>query len=315
MNNSLTICITGAGGTVGRLLVEHYLRNPQVTIKAIERSEMAMAELLATFQNNPRLEPILADLLDAPSFQGALTDCDVVIHCAALKHVLIGKQFPERQAYENVTAFYNLIRAARGAKVQKFLLCSTDKAAQPTGVMGATKHLLEFICRDAATPTFATGAVRFANILGSNGSLLHVIQNRLKDGGDITLRDPRMTRYFLRAPEVVELIDYALTHIQNGEIFTRDTPTARIQDVIEVAFEHYGIPEHRLRMTTQQTQENTHERLISPDEVYLTRKASHYFIVRGTHGATLTQVEQERALSSSTQNLSKNQIRTLLYGN
>ncbi|SRR6266568_4334360 len=308
-----TLLITGAGGTVGRLLIDHFLKDPAIRIKALERSEMAMADLINIYGNNSRVELLLADLLDIPSYRDELKDCNAIIHCAALKHVIIGKHFPERQAYENVTAFCNLIREARNSKIQRFLFCSTDKAAQPTGVMGASKHLLEFICRDAATPTFATGAVRFANIIGSNGSLLHVIQNRLKDGKDIILRDKRMTRYFLRPQDATELIAYALTNLQKGEVFIRDTPTARIEDVINVTMRHHDIPLERLKVSTEPTYENIHERLIAPDEILLTRKISQYFIIGGDQGVPLTNKEQERALSSSVDTISKQKIQELLY--
>lgn len=309
-----TILITGAGGTVGRLMIDHYIKDPAVHIKALERSEVAMADLLASYSGNTQIEPILADLLDTSSFRNALQDCDVVIHCAALKHVVIGKYFPARQAYENVTSFCNLITAARESGVKKFLFCSTDKAAQATGVMGGSKHLLEFVCRDSATDTFATGTIRFANILGSSGSLLRIIQDMRTHENDFTLRNKDMTRYFMRPNDVIELATYALSNMKRGEIFIYDTPSALIQDVIEVAFEHYNLPQSRLKITTMMTHENIHERLISQDEKPRTLRQADFFIIDGTNGEKLTTAEYERASSSSISNLTKPDIKKLIYG-
>jgi UDP-N-acetylglucosamine 4,6-dehydratase len=310
-----TVLITGAGGTVGRLLIDHYLKDSSIRIKALDRSEMGMAKLLIAYENNPRIEPILGDLLDLSSFRGALSGCDTVIHCAALKHVTIGKHFPGRQAYENVTSFYNLINEARRSGVKKFLFCSTDKAAQPTGVMGSTKHLLEHVCRDAATDSFATGSIRFANILGSNGSLLQVLYDRLQNGKEFTLRDERMTRYFLRSHEVIELASYALAHMQKGEIYIFSTPSALIKDVVGVVFDHYESPRENLKIAVTPSYENIHERLISHDEKSRTRRNGRFLIVGGSGGKELTSAEFERAFSSSVGNLTKAEIKDMLYGN
>lgn len=309
-----TILITGAGGTVGRLLVDHYLKDPSITIKALERSEMAMAGLLGAYDNEPRVECILADLLDPSSFRNALKDCDMVIHCAALKHVTIGKHFPERQAYENVTCFYNLIRESRASGVKKFLFCSTDKAAQPTGVMGGSKHLLELVCRDAATDTFATGTIRFANILGSNGSLLPLLQSKLDNDEDFILRDERMTRYFLRSHEVIELVTYALAHMKQGEIFIFDSPSALIKDVVEVVFEHAGMPQKKITLATAPAYENIHERLVSQDERSRTLRRDGFFVIDGDAGEEPTSTDYERAFSSSVGNISKAEIKKMIYG-
>lgn len=312
--NQTTILITGAGGTVGRLLIDHYVKDPTIRIKALERSEVAMADLLNAHGNTTQIEPILADLLDVSSFRESLAGCDIVIHCAALKHVVIGRHFPGRQAYENITSFYNLVNAARESGVKKFLFCSTDKAAQPTGVMGSAKHLLEFVCRDSATETFSTGTIRFANIIGSSGSLLKVIENLSASKNDFTLRDTRMTRYFLRPQEVLELADYALSHMKNGEIFIFDTPSALIKDVAEIAFEHYGLSHKQLKIATTPTHENIHERLISADERQRTVRNGKFFIIDGSEGKQLTEDEYRRASSSSSNNLQKDAIRDLIYG-
>ncbi|HSX29635.1 MAG TPA: polysaccharide biosynthesis protein [Candidatus Saccharimonadales bacterium] len=311
-----TLFITGAGGSVGQSLIKYFLsNNPKIRIKALERSEMAMAELLALYGNNQRVKPILADLLDFKGLQHELQGCDAVIHCAALKHVIIGKFYPERQAYENVTAFYNIISAAKAAGVPKFIFCSTDKAAQPTGVMGASKHLLEFICRDSATPTFNTATVRFANIIGSNGSLLRVIDSRIKDGADIVLRDERMTRFFLRQENAIALIDYALNHAHLGEIFVRDTPAARIKDVMEVVLEARNIPLSRIKPSREKIFENLYERLVAPEEIEHTRIVDEvYFTVGGQKGAELSRLDAKRALSSSNGTIDKQAIKELIYG-
>lgn len=311
---SEVILITGAGGTVGSLLVGHIIKNTRDTVHAVERSEQAMAFLALRYGDNPRVKLCLGDLLDPQSFAHAADNVDTVIHCAALKHVAIGEAFPDRQARENVTGFCNIIQIARSRGVKKFLLCSTDKAATPTSVMGATKYLLERICINATTAEFKASAVRFANILGSNGSLLHLIEDRIKKGDNITLRDKRMTRYLMHKHHATDLIFYAVKNMQGGEIFTFAAPTARVEDIMKVAVEHYGGDHSRIVHTQAITRENIDERLFSAEELHFVRKSGSFLSMHGTQGDALTEDERLHALSSTTNTLSGNDLREYLFG-
>lgn len=308
-----TVLITGAGGTVGQMLMAHYSRQPDVNILALERSEQAMAKLVNLYGEHPSVKLHLADLLHPTSFQDIVNGCDAVVHCAALKHVLIGKRFPERQARENVDAFCNIFQWARLARVKKFLLCSTDKAATPTSVMGATKYLLERICISGSTENFCASAVRFANVIGSNGSLLPSIKAQLSEGRDVVLRNPQMTRYFMHQTDTVALIQFALENMVGGEVFTYDTPAALVKDVIEVVLDKMDMPTSRLKIATSETHENINERLVSPDEIGSVRKIGHFFVINGHDGESINELDKQRALSSAMAKLTKEQIKELLY--
>ncbi len=312
-----TILLTGAGGTVGQMLMSDLTKNPFYEIHALERSEQAMAELLNQYGDNKKVKLYLADLLRLESIKEPLDGCEIVIHCAALKHVKIGNTFPTQQAQENLNGFSNILNLARIAGVNKFLFCSTDKAATPTSVMGATKYLLEQICITASTATFNTAAVRFGNILWSSGSLLPLVEKRLAAGQDILLTDKRMTRYLMHQNEVLNLIKFALDTMDGQEIFTYQAHAARVNDILEVAIEQMVETTIRRKpqiITLQKPfQENLHERFIRPEEVEKVRKSGYFLILNGIRGEKPTDREIQYALSSNNNLLSKNELKQFLY--
>jgi UDP-N-acetylglucosamine 4,6-dehydratase len=307
-----TVLIAGAGGSVGRMLMAHFTKDTTVQVRALERSEQAMAELVALYGKNPNVTLCLGDLLDPDSFKQVLDGCDAVIHCAALKHVLIGQTFPTRQARENVNGFCNILEYAQQAGVRRFLLCSTDKAATPTSVMGATKYLLERLCMNASTDSFSAAAVRFVNVIGSNGSLIPIIESRLATRHPVTLRHKQMTRYFMHQHDAVALICHALERMQGGEIFTYNAAAARVQDVMETVLEHHGADASHIVLAQEPTKENIDERLVSPEEMPHLRKSDRFLVLHGK-GDGLMEHEKQNALSSSAIMLQKEKIKELLY--
>ncbi len=308
-----TILITGAGGSVGQMLLAHFVKDPSLQIRALERSEQAIAELLHLYKDNKNIELYFADLMQPETLSEPLSGCDIVIHCAAYKHVNIGKAFPTQQVQENITAFCNILNLSRRAKIKKFLFCSTDKAATPTSVMGSTKYLLEQICMNATTPSFTAAAVRFGNILWSNGSLLPLIEKKIMADQDITLNHEQMTRYLMHKHEVIDLILFALENMRGGEIFTYNAVAASIKDVMEVVLEKSAKKQPKIVISTKATHENIHERFIHPEEAGKVRKQGQFLAIHTSYGNKPDQEELERALSSKTKLLSKSEIKKFLY--
>ncbi len=313
------ITITGAGGTVGLILVEHFLglgRN--IEVRAIERSEIAMSNLIDISRNSSNLKNFLIDLNSSVDLEDVIKGSDVIIHCAALKHVSVGATFPEELAIQNVCSFGNIVRLAKKYEVKKVLLCSTDKAATPTSVMGASKLLLEKIVCFSSNKKTAFAAVRFGNILNSSGSIIPKIISRLNKKEDIKIVDNKMTRYVLLHTDVIKLIEYALHKMKGGEIFIPNVNSVMIVDlvktIVEIFCEKNNLSKEKIKILTGENlyKENVNERMANFDELSFLFESDGYFILDMNGKNYGKSCKQINIPSSEKNTISKEEIKELL---
>jgi len=237
-----TILVTGAGGSIGSELTRLIAKWHPRKLVLLEANEFALYEIERTLKltNGTVVVPVLGSVADAALVKRTLETegVEVIFHTAAHKHVPLVEINALEGVRNNVIGTRVLVEAAREAGIERFVLISTDKAVRPSSVMGATKRWAELIVRyygaegDAGRQRFC--AVRFGNVLGSNGSVVPLFREQIAAGGPVTLTDERMTRYFMSIHEAAELIVQAGALSEGGDIFLLDMgKPIRIRELAE----------------------------------------------------------------------------------
>lgn len=224
------VLITGAGGTIGSELASQILAFAPAHLALLERSEYALYEVDRRLRKERpneahRTSRTLVDIRDAQHLEIAVAAAtpDIVLHAAAHKHVPLGEENPAEYIRNNALATRQLAEICEDAGVERFVFISTDKAINPTSVMGASKRAAEILLLDmAAKSNMRIMAVRFGNVLGSSGSAVPLFLEQIADGGPVTVTHPEVTRYFLRQSEAISLVLQAATMGNHGCVFMLD---------------------------------------------------------------------------------------------
>jgi FlaA1/EpsC-like NDP-sugar epimerase len=222
------VLITGAGGSIGSELSRQVARlGPQrmVLLGHGEGSLFTIAGEIATLLPADRLRTVLADVADATRIRSVFSEerPTIVFHAAAHKHVTLCEQNVCEAVRNNVLGTRVVAIAAAAASVAKFVMISTDKAVNPTNVLGATKRLAEIICQSTGTDSATEFvSVRFGNVLGSRGSVVPIFAEQILRGGPVTITDRNIRRYFMTIPEAVSLILAAGTATRDGSVCVLD---------------------------------------------------------------------------------------------
>ena len=271
-----TVMVTGAGGSIGSELCRQIARFVPARLVLFEQSEFALytieQELKLDF---PALDfaCLVGDVRDAARVDEVMRQHrpDVLFHAAAYKHVPLMEQHNAWQAIRNnVLGTWTVARAAQQHGVGKFVMISTDKAVNPTNVMGASKRLAEMVCQ-ALQPSGSTHfvMVRFGNVLGSTGSVIPKFREQIARGGPITVTHPEITRYFMSIPEAAQLVLQAGLMGQGGEIFVLDMgEPVRIVDLAKDLIRLSGFTEEEIKIefTGLRPGEKLYEELLADSE-------------------------------------------------
>lgn len=223
-----TVLVTGGGGSIGSELCRQIaaLQPKKLVILDIYENNAydVQQELIRKYGDKLNLEVIIASVRDVERLEHIFRDLrpEIVFHAAAHKHVPLMEHSGVEALKNNVLGTYNVAEMSEKYGVEKFLLISTDKAVNPTNVMGASKRLCEMViqCRENSKTEFT--AVRFGNVLGSNGSVIPLFKRQIEAGGPVTLTDKRIIRYFMTIPEAVQLVMVTCAIAHNGELFVLD---------------------------------------------------------------------------------------------
>lgn len=237
--------VTGGTGSIGSEIVSQLLNyNPKV-IRIFSNSENELWEMQQKLKGSiEKLRFLLGDVRDYNRIERATQGIDYIFNAAAIKHVPISEYNPMEAINVNIHGLENIIEAAFKCNVKGLIHISTDKAVNPTTVMGATKMLGERLCISRAATKGKNitkiSCVRFGNVLGSRGSIIPLIKKQIKEGYSVTLTSDKMKRFFLSIPEAVNLVLKTCSTTKGGEIFVLKMPIINIKDLMEVLIEEFS---------------------------------------------------------------------------
>lgn len=269
------ILVTGAGGSIGSELCRQLLNFKPKTLLLLDRCENGVYEIEMELkgQTTTSLISLVKDVQDKQSLEQIFRSYRpaVVFHAAAHKHVPLMENNPEEAIKNNVLGTYRVAEAARAYKAEKFVLVSTDKAVNPTSIMGASKRIAEMIVQylDTCSETNYV-AVRFGNVLGSRGSVVPLFKKQILAGRPVTITHEKMLRYFMTIPEAVQLIIQTGALARGGEVFVLDMgEPVRIMDLAKTLIRLSGFEPYKdidIKITGMRPGEKLYEELLTADE-------------------------------------------------
>lgn len=286
--NKTRIVVTGAAGTVGQELIAQLLEMSPGEVLAIDGREDGLFALDQKYGHDPRLQTFLADVRNEKQMDHLFSGTDYVFHAAALKHVYLCERMPDSSLSTNLNGVQNVIQASVKAGVKKFLFISSDKAVNPTNVMGATKLLGEKLVTAANSfrrtdrcPIFSS--VRFGNVAGSSGSVIPLFHDRIRNGEDVPLTSPKMTRFFMTIREAGRFVIESMALARGGEVFVPKMPAISISELAESMVVNlgplFGHEAVKVRETGPRIGEKMYEELMNEEEVRRSFESSSLVVI------------------------------------
>lgn len=279
--NGLRVLVTGGTGSFGKKFVETVLeRYPKIERLAVfSRDELKQFEMAQTFSEAacPAMRYFIGDVRDAERLERAMERVDVVIHAAALKHVPVCEYNPFEAIKTNILGAQNVVNAAMNCGVKRVVALSTDKAAAPINLYGATKLASDklFVAANYARGPrdLRLSVVRYGNVMGSRGSVIPFFLSR-RSGGVLPITDERMTRFNITLQQGVDFVLEALGCMWGGEIFVPKIPSYRITDVAEAV-----APNCRIQVVGIRPGEKLHEEMITETDSLSTVELEHKYVI------------------------------------
>jgi FlaA1/EpsC-like NDP-sugar epimerase len=318
-----TVLITGGAGTIGSELARRVIAFGPSKLILVDRAENPLvmleyelrAQLREQGAEDIELVARIADVTDSVAIRNVMNGhgVDIVLHAAAHKHVYLMEDAPADAVINNVGGVLNVARAALECGASTFVLISTDKAVSPTSVMGATKRMAELAIRElGADESTHFAAVRFGNVLGSNGSVIPIFQQQIESGGPVTVTNPEAERYFMTAHEAAGLILTAASIGDNQEIYLLDMGTpVSIDSLARTMIELSGMVPDRdisIEYTGLKTGEKLTEILSSAEEELSATSNEKINLVRNT-GPGVSNLDQIDEFIRSARNLTDDEVK------
>jgi len=289
--NNKKILITGVCGTVGSEVLKLLLssRYDPKEVIGLDNNESELFFTDQRYLDDSRAKFFVTDIRDGLALRRLMKNIDVVFHVAALKHVVLCERSPFEAVQSNIIGVDNIIDAAVENGVEKVIFTSSDKAVNPTNVMGTSKLMGERLITAANGASQEGDAIfastRFGNVLGANGAVIPIFHRRIANGGPVALTDDGMTRFIMSIEEAARLVIDSASIARGGEVFITKMPVIRIRDLAEVMIEElaekYGhkAEEIGIKIIGSKPGEKLYEELMSDEETRRAIELEDYFSV------------------------------------
>lgn len=277
-----TILITGGTGYLGQALTEEILKQNPKSIRIFSRDEVKHYKFQEKFSHNKKIRNFLGDVRDYERLLKATRQVDIVIHAAALKRLDLLEYNVDESIKTNILGTLNVVNACLQNNVGKAVMISTDKACSPVNTYGACKFVSERIFSESnyskgdLKTMFTT--VRYGNVLESTGSVIPFFSEKIVNGNDIPLTDPRMTRFIISPKEAVKLVFDAIEYGVGGEVFVPKLPSFKITDLIEILKEKYH-KKNKVKVVGIRPGEKIHELMINNSEITRTYQYKNIYVI------------------------------------
>lgn len=281
--NNKTLMITGGTGSFGQTVLKRFLDTEVKEIRIFSRDEKKQEDLRIAL-NHPKLRFYIGDVRNEASLRQAMKGVNYVFHAAALKQVPSCEFYPMEAFRTNVMGTENVLNVATDAGVQRVVVLSTDKAVYPINAMGISKAMAEKVMvakarlQQPGETVFC--ATRYGNVMASRGSVIPLFVSQLKEGRPLTVTDPNMTRFLMSLEDSVDLVLYAFTHGQQGDIFVQKAPASTVGDLAQALKELFGQHGKQTQVIGTRHGEKLYESLISREEMaHAIDKGGYYRIL------------------------------------
>ena len=276
------LVITGGTGSFGNAVLRRFLETEVKEIRIFSRDEKKQDDMRKLY-NNPKLKFYIGDVRDVNSIVDVMRGVDYVFHAAALKQVPSCEFYPMQAVQTNVIGTENVLNCAINAKVKKVIVLSTDKAVYPINAMGVSKAMMEKVVvaksRNIDDEDTMISCTRYGNVMASRGSVIPLFIEQIRNGKDITITDPAMTRFMMSLDQAVELVLFAFEHGHNGDIFVQKSPAASIGLLAKTLTKLLNRPDHKIKIIGTRHGEKLYEALLTREEMVHAVDMGDYFRV------------------------------------
>ena len=273
------LMITGGTGSFGHAVLKKFLETDVREIRIFSRDEKKQEDMRLAFRNS-KLKFHLGDVRNYDSVKDAMKGVNYVFHAAALKQVPSCEFYPMEAIRTNVLGAENVINAAIAHQVERVVALSTDKAVYPINAMGLSKAMMEKLvvakARSLENGETVLCATRYGNVMASRGSVIPLFVSQLKQGKEITITDPSMTRFLMSLDDSVDLVLYAFKHGQQGDIFVQKSPASTVEELAKALKEIFN-KNNVIRIIGTRHGEKLYESLVSREEMAKAEDVGNYF--------------------------------------
>jgi UDP-glucose 4-epimerase len=279
MFKNKTLLITGGTGSFGNAVLSKFISSDIGEIRIFSRDEKKQHDMRLAY-NNPKLKFYIGDVRDYQSILEASRDVDYIFHSAALKQVPSCEFYPIQAVKTNILGTENVLNASIVNKVKKVICLSTDKAVYPINAMGVSKAMMEkiFVAKSRTTDSTIICGTRYGNVMASRGSVIPHFHQQIKEGKNITVTDPSMTRFMMTLQDAVDLVLFAFKNGNPGDIFVQKSPSTTIGELAKTMKKIYNSSVEIKNIGIRHA-EKIHETLLSREERMVSEDLGNYFRV------------------------------------